>query len=47
MKQLEDEWATVTGKKRFEECLGTLGRLSAIEVPPASPARQKRGAKNA
>jgi hypothetical protein len=38
MKQLEDEWAAVTGKKRFEECLGTLRRLSAIEVPPASPA---------
>ena len=34
MKQLEDEWADVIGKKRFEEFLDTLRRLSALEVPP-------------
>jgi len=39
MKQLEDEWAAVIGKKRFEECLDTLRRLSALDVAPASPAR--------
>ena len=39
MKQLEDEWAAVIGKKRFEEFLGTLRHLSAAEVPPATAAR--------
>jgi DNA-binding MarR family transcriptional regulator len=36
MKQLEDEWAAIIGKKRFEEFLGTLRRLATSEVPPAS-----------
>jgi hypothetical protein len=36
MKQLEDEWAALIGKKRFDEFLRTLRRLSAIDVPPAS-----------
>jgi DNA-binding MarR family transcriptional regulator len=39
MKQLEDEWAAVIGKKRFEEFLGILRRLSALEVPPSGLAR--------
>jgi DNA-binding MarR family transcriptional regulator len=39
MKQLEDEWAAVIGKKRFEEFLDTLRRLPALGAPPAGPAR--------
>jgi DNA-binding MarR family transcriptional regulator len=42
MKQLEDEWAAIIGKKRFEEFLGTLRRLSGIEAAPASSTKQKR-----
>ncbi|HZR59850.1 MAG TPA: hypothetical protein VFA80_02680 [Xanthobacteraceae bacterium] len=41
MKQLEDEWAAIIGKKRFEEFLGTLRRLSGIEAPPVSLTRHK------
>jgi DNA-binding MarR family transcriptional regulator len=40
MKQLEDEWAAVIGKKRFEECLDTLRRLSALDVAAADAARR-------
>lgn len=42
MKQLEDEWAAVIGKKRFAEFLGTLRRLSTLEAPPASAARPSK-----
>lgn len=42
MKQLEDEWAAVIGKKRFEQFLGTLRRLSTSEVPPASSVRHRQ-----
>jgi DNA-binding MarR family transcriptional regulator len=41
MKQLEDEWADVIGKKRFEEFLDTLRRLSALEVPPGGLGTQQ------
>jgi DNA-binding MarR family transcriptional regulator len=44
MKQLENEWAAVIGKKHFEEFLETLRRLSALEVSPADfavPYRRK------
>jgi hypothetical protein len=39
MKQLEDEWAAIIGKKRFEECLDTLRRLKALDAAAAGPAR--------
>ncbi len=39
MKQLEDEWVAVIGKKRFAEFLGTLRRLSALDVSSAGLAR--------
>ena len=42
MKQLENEWAAVIGKKRFEEFLGTLRRLLTLEAPPASATRRKQ-----
>jgi DNA-binding MarR family transcriptional regulator len=35
MKQLEDEWSAIIGRKPFNEFLGTLRRLSSLE--PASP----------
>jgi DNA-binding MarR family transcriptional regulator len=40
MKQLEDEWAAVIGKKRFDEFLDTLRRLSALEAPAAGLQRR-------
>jgi DNA-binding MarR family transcriptional regulator len=46
MKQLEDEWAAVIGKKQFEEFLNTLRQLSALERPePAGGTTQKKVAK--
>lgn len=44
MKQLEDEWAAIIGKKRFAEFLGTLRRLSALDVPAADLARETQAA---
>lgn len=37
MKQLEDEWAAIIGKKQFDEFLGTLRRLFSLERPTAAP----------
>jgi len=42
MKQLEDEWAAVIGKKRFDECLDTLRRLSALDAAAAGPAGETK-----
>ena len=45
MKQLEDQWATVIGKKRFEEFLDILRRLSALGALPTDadhPAEKNR-----
>lgn len=42
MKQLEDEWAAIIGKKQFDEFLGTLRRLSSLELSPAGLAGQSR-----
>ncbi len=52
MKQLEDEWTAIIGKRRFEEFLDTLRRLSAYEIVPLDraptteerPPRSRRGA---
>jgi DNA-binding MarR family transcriptional regulator len=41
MKQLEDEWAAVIGKKRFAEFLGTLRRLSGTGAAATRSARPK------
>jgi DNA-binding MarR family transcriptional regulator len=38
MRQLEDEWGALIGKKQFDEFLGTLRRLSSLEMSPAASA---------
>lgn len=40
MKQLEDEWAAIIGKKQFDEFLGTLRRLSSPKLSPAASVGQ-------
>jgi DNA-binding MarR family transcriptional regulator len=42
MKQLEDEWAGIVGKKRFKEFLGTLRLLSALEASPQGLGTDKK-----
>jgi len=50
MKQLEDEWAAIIGKKRFDEFLGTLRRLSTLEAPRrasrATPEKVRSGSRH-
>jgi len=46
MKQLEDEWAVLIGKKRFDEFLDTLRRLSALKMPATGLARHSEDKRN-
>lgn len=42
MKQLEDEWAAIIGKKQFGEFLGILRHLSSLELTPVASADNSR-----
>ena len=42
MKQLEDEWAAIIGRKQFDDFLGTLRRLSSLELSAAGSLSQSR-----
>src|SRR5579864_3125708 len=42
MRQLEDEWAAIIGKKQFDEFLGTLRRLPSLEKSTAGSVGKSR-----